>query len=444
MFYIVEEDTQIQYLVNSQYEECYVEIITTGYQEHPQLTDPCLVYIRPLTYHKGLIIPVNHSEGINVTYSKVLEVLESIKTVYTPDKKFLLYFVKHKNIVDVSLLYSLNEYKPLELASDSRYVQILTHKYPQHPDLNKIIPITLHYDKCEKNYTKAEKIINRYRAFLSDPSWGFYNTDMAGVFYCIERNGLKVRRQEFLTAFTPNVPSRSIRRDQVFSCYNINNITGRPSNSFNSINFLAIPKTEVRETLIPANGLFMEIDYDGYHVRLLGELVEYKFTEESIHTQLGRYYFKKDTLTEEEYKQSKQKTFQYLYSSQIQEVIHIPFFKKVSEYAEKIWNTFVTEKEIRVPGSNKLFTHKVADLTKQKLLNYFIQNFETTRNVRVLKELLRMLTKYKTKIVLNTYDAVLFDMHPEEKNELLPLIESIATTQGTYPVKVKYGKSYFF
>jgi len=150
MFYIVEEDTQIQYLVNSQYEECYVEIITTGYQEHPQLTDPCLVYIRPLTYHKGLIIPVNHSEGINVTYSKILEVLESIKTVYTPDKKFLLYFVKHKNIVDISLLYSLNEFKPLELASDSRYVQILTHKYPRHPDLNKIIPITLHYDKCEK------------------------------------------------------------------------------------------------------------------------------------------------------------------------------------------------------------------------------------------------------------------------------------------------------
>jgi hypothetical protein len=444
MFYIVEEESQIQYLVNSQYGECYVEIIPTGYQEHPGISDPCLVYIRPLDYHKGVIVPVNHSEGINVSYSKVLEILESIKTVYALDKKFLLYYLKHKNIVDVSLLYSLNEYKIFELASDSRYVQALVHKHSQYLGLNKIIPITLHYDKCEKNFTKAEKVINRYRTFVKDPSWEFYNNAMTGVFYCIERNGLKVRRQEFLTAFTPTIPSRSIRRDQVFSCYNINNVTGRPSNSFNSINFLAIPKTEVRETIVPMNDLFMEIDYDGYHVRLLGELVDHSFTEESIHTQLGRYYFQKDTLTEEEYKQSKQKTFQYLYSSQIQEVSHIPFFKKVSEYAEEIWEVFTTKKEVRVPGSSKVFTHKVGDLTKQKLLNYFIQNFETTRNVKVLKELLRMLNTYKTKIVLNTYDAILFDICSEERDVLIPLIEEIATTQGKYPIKIKYGKSYFF
>ena len=188
----------------------------------------------------------------------------------------------------------------------------------------------------------------------------------------------------------------------------------------------------------------MEIDYDGYHIRLLGELVGHTFSEESIHTQLGRYYFQKDVLTEEEYKQSKQKTFQYLYSTQLQEVLHIPYFKKVSEYAEKIWNEFVTQKQIRVPGSNKLFTTKLADLNKQKLLNYFIQNFETTRNVRILKELLRMLGSYKTKIVLNTYDAILFDMCEEEKDELVPIIQQLATTGGTYPVKVKYGKSYFF
>jgi len=444
MFYIVEEEGQLQYLINSEYDECYVEIIPTGYQEHPRLTDPCLVYLRPLNYHKGVIIPIDHLEGINTPYSKALEVLESIKTVYTPDKKFTLYYLKHKNIVDVSLLYSLNEYKTLESVPDTRYVQSLVHKHSEYPKLNRIIPIALHYDKCEKNFVKAEKIINRYKSFVNDPSWHFYNNDTTGVFFCIEKNGLKLHRQEFLMAFKPNIPSRSIAGDQIYSCYNINNNTGRPSNSFNSINFLAIPKTEVRQTIVPANGLFMEIDYDGYHIRLLGELVGHTFSEESIHTQLGRYYFQKDVLTEEEYKQSKQKTFQYLYSTQLQEVLHIPYFKKVSEYAEKIWNEFVTQKQIRVPGSNKLFTTKLADLNKQKLLNYFIQNFETTRNVRILKELLRMLGSYKTKIVLNTYDAILFDMCEEEKDELVPIIQQLATTGGTYPVKVKYGKSYFF
>jgi hypothetical protein len=230
----------------------------------------------------------------------------------------------------------------------------------------------------------------------------------------------------------------------VFSYYKLNNITGRPSNSFNGFNFLAIPKTEVRKNIVPGNDLLMEVDFDGYHIRLLGELLEYSFTEESIHVQLGRLYFNKQSLTEEEYKQSKQKTFQCLYSGRIQEVIHIDFFKKVYEYSESLWKEFTTNGKIRVPRSNKLFTQDTPDLNQQKLLSYVIQNLETFRNVTILKQVLKLLWNKKSKVILNIYDALLFDIDSEENNVLLPDLIEIITENSKYPVKIKYGKDYFF
>lgn len=443
MFYIVESENQLQYLVNSRYEECYVEVIPTGYESHPCVTTPCLLYVREVNHHKGFIIPINHTEGINIPYDRVLEIIGNIDTILTLDKKFLLYYIKHKNIIDVSLLYSLNEYKSLENAEDSKYAQILVHKHPQVNDLNRIIPLPLHYDKCEKNFSKAKKVIDRYRAFLKDPSWEFYNNDTTGVYYCIEKNGMHVDPQEFLDAFKPHVPARSMLGDQVYTCYNLTNTTGRPSNSFNGVNFLAIPKTEVRKAIKPGNDVFMEVDFDGYHIRLLGELTGYQLTEEPIHIQLGKLYFKKDELTQEEYEKSKQITFQNLYSDHIQDMLHIPFFKKVHQYAEEIWETYSRDKQIRVPGSNKLYTNKLNSMNKQKLLNYFLQNYETTRNVKVFKELLKYLGKYSTKVILCTYDAILFDLCEEERDEILQEVLRILTTDNKYPVKIKYGKSYF-
>jgi hypothetical protein len=152
MFYIVEDDSQVQFLHNIRDKKCYVELITSNNNYHPKLAFLSLVYIRILDHEKGYIIPVLHDEGLNVDLNRIQTLLNSIDEVYVLDKKHFLYYFSHRNIVDVSLLYSLNEYESLETGNPTRYYSNMYHKHGTKPDLNCIIPISIHYQNCENNY----------------------------------------------------------------------------------------------------------------------------------------------------------------------------------------------------------------------------------------------------------------------------------------------------
>ena len=75
-----------------------------------------------------------------------------------------------------------------------------------------------------------------------------------------------------------------------------------------------------------------------------------------------------------------------------------------------------------------------------KLMNYLMQSLETSRNILILKEVLRFLKDNKTKVVLYTYDSVLFDFSKEEKN-ILDDLENVLSEDGKYPVKFKFSEN---
>jgi len=82
------------------------------------------------------------------------------------------------------------------------------------------------------------------------------------------------------------------------------------------------------------------------------------------------------------------------------------------------------------------------DMKPQKLLNYVIQNLETSTNVRILWEILKLLRGKKTKLVLYTYDAFLFDLSSDEKeviNEINQIIKGYKLA-----TKISYGSTYDF
>ncbi len=80
----------------------------------------------------------------------------------------------------------------------------------------------------------------------------------------------------------------------------------------------------------------MEMDFDSFHVRLLGELVGFDFGKGNIHEFLGKQYFNTTELTKEQYKQSKETTFKTLYTEKkLEEYQHIEFFRLVKEYKNK-------------------------------------------------------------------------------------------------------------
>ncbi len=87
MFYIVEEESKLDSLEKLVKLGCYVEIIPSNDLYHSKLTNTTAVYIRMLSSKYGFIIPIEHSEGLNVKKERVYELLKKASKLYTLNKK---------------------------------------------------------------------------------------------------------------------------------------------------------------------------------------------------------------------------------------------------------------------------------------------------------------------------------------------------------------------
>ena len=182
------------------------------------------------------------------------------------------------------------------------------------------------------------------------------------------------------------------------------------------------------------------MDFDGYHLRLLCEQIGYTLSSESAHTQLAKQYFNKEEITEEEYDTAKQINFHAIYGKIPEKWAHLEVFTKIKAFIDKLWKEFEKNGRVMAPISKKSFSKELMGMNPQKLMNYIMQSLETSRNILILKEVLRYLQNKKTNIVLYTYDALLFDFDKEDGKETLEQIKEILEEDGKYPVKFKYSK----
>jgi hypothetical protein len=81
-------------------------------------------------------------------------------------------------------------------------------------------------------------------------------------------------------------------------------------------------------------------------------------------------------------------------------------------------------------------------MNPQKLFNYLLQNLETSTNVRILWEIIKILKNKQTKLILYTYDAFLLDVHKGEKEEIKLILDVFKKQK--LKVKIKHGNSYDF
>lgn len=441
MFYIVESQGQIDLLKDLGKKGGYVEVISSNDNYHPLLTTTVAVYLRPLNYSEGYIIPISHDEGLNLSKNCVSDILKAYTTLYTFDKKELMYHFILPNVIDISLLYSMTSYNRVELPRSNSTYNWYYNRFHEFKEINAIIPISKLFEKCEENYKSLEKILHT----TIPNGFDFYNKTATSVFFMIERAGLRVTYQSFLELFKPNNPVYSIDNNIIYTSYNLYNTTSRPTNAFNLVNFAAIPKApEFRKAIIPQNDVFVETDYDGYHIRILCEQIGYNLTDEPAHTQLARLYFEKEVITEDEYIKAKQINFHAIYGKIPPEYAFLEVFDKIEKYIAGLWKNFQDQGYVEDPISGKRFTKDLPDMHPQKLMNYMMQSMETSRNILVLKELLQYLQGKQTKIALYVYDAVVFDFSKEDGKETLEEIQRIMESGGRYPIKVRHGKSLNF
>jgi hypothetical protein len=217
VFYIVEEEIKLGYLTNLAKQSAFVEVITTNSQMHSSFTDVIAVYIRPEVGTSGYIIPVSHDEGINVTKDRIYTLLTSIGTLYTLDKKSLLYHFNIQGAIDISLLYSMVNYNRLEITCKNSTYNWYYNKHKGKKQINQLIPISKIYEKCEETYEQIKKVIN-----LKVPSgFEFYNNLATNVFYLLEQPGIGIRNNQFEAAFTPKDPIYNIDGSTVYTSYNL-------------------------------------------------------------------------------------------------------------------------------------------------------------------------------------------------------------------------------
>lgn len=437
MFYIVEQEDKLQNLQNLIKLGVYVDVISSNDYYHPKLTSTVAVYIRLVDSHHGYIIPINHDEGMNVSKDRIYELLSSASKLYTLDKKALLYHFNLQDAIDLSLLYSMTKYERLEYSKDLSTINFFYNKFQDFKNINQLIPLSKLYESCEKAYEKVQDIIK----YEIPSGFDFYNKTATNVFFLLEQSGLGIYYDEFNKLFKPRNPLYNTIDNKVLTSYNLYNATSRPTNAFNSVNFAAIPKTEQhRKCFHPTNDYFVEFDFDGYHLRLLSEQIGYELTDESAHKQLAKQYFNKEQITDEEYNQAKQINFHAIYGKIPEKYAFLDVFEKIDGFIKGLWTEYETNGRVLAPISNKPFTKALKNMNPQKLMNYIMQSLETSRNILILKDVLRYLQDKKTKVVLYTYDALLFDYSKEDGKETLEELQEILETGKKYPVKFKFSK----
>jgi hypothetical protein len=212
--------------------------------------------------------------------------------------------------------------------------------------------------------------------------------------------------------------------------------TSRPSNTFNGINFLAIPKNNgARNIFIPKNSKFVEIDISAYHPVLAASLVDFTFDSDDVHDSFAKMYGVS-------YQEAKTITFQQMYGGVFETYKDLEFFKKIGSFINDKWEEFNNLGQVIVPISGYcLKKDKLDNMNPQKLFNYILQGLETANNVCILKDIIRLLRGKNTQIVLYTYDAFLFDW--DENEDILNDITDIFKQKGLQ-TKLSYGKSYDF
>ena len=104
MFWLIESQEQIKYLIDRNYNEAFIEIIPHHDKVHPALNDVSLVYFRPSSETKGYMLCIDHSETLSVNKTLVNELLTGINALWVRDKKNALYYFQIKGLFDLSTL----------------------------------------------------------------------------------------------------------------------------------------------------------------------------------------------------------------------------------------------------------------------------------------------------------------------------------------------------
>ena len=388
-------------------------------EKHPMNNELSFLFV--VMGNTNFILIYNHIDG----KSHHLDLSTSTQPKWVWNKKGLLQMdTKIQNLFDISNYTFFGEnklldFKPEEQPFISHYLRMGIRE-----NLGKIAPL-MKWGEYLKTFVDSLSLPT------PTPSW--IDSDVIPLLSDIERYGVRVDGKKFFDRYPQ--ATKHLKNSTLYTEYNPYTVTSRPSNRFGGINFSALNKSDgTREVFIPKEGhIFLQMDYDAYHPRIIGKMVHYPLPQTSVHQWLADQYGVP-------YEESKGITFQLLYGGIPEEFDSIPYYKKVREYIEKLWENVSQRGHINTLYRN-IPLSSIEDSNPQKVFNYLLQATETELNIRTMKRVLAFIKQTKIELTLYTYDSFLFsypmDVDTSQAKKLKELIE-----MGGFPIKASWGTDY--
>ena len=103
MYWLVEEEQQLDVLLNSGFKQAFIEVIPYSDHIHPTLNSVSLVYIRPIDASKGYMLCVSHSETLSVLKTRIDQLIDNFDILFCRDKKEMLHYYPSKALYDINV-----------------------------------------------------------------------------------------------------------------------------------------------------------------------------------------------------------------------------------------------------------------------------------------------------------------------------------------------------
>ena len=393
--------------------------IYTDLDQHPMNNKISFLFVR--VDERDFILNYNHIDG--KVHQVDIRGSDQPKWVYNK-KGFLQMDLGIKNLFDISNYTFFERDGVMDLKLEEQ--PFITHykRLNIQDNLGKIAPIM----KWGEFLTTTLDNFN-----LPQPQRSWIDETMIPLLSQIEQYGIGVDRAKFFDRYPQ--ATKHLINNQLYTQYNPYTLTSRPSNRFGGINFSALNKGDgTREVFIPKeNHIFLQLDYDAYHPRIIGKLIDYELPQTSVHQWLAQQYGC-------DYSESKGITFKLLYGGIPQEFESIPYYKRVNEYIQKLWEKSQRDGYIST-YNRKIPLNQIEGVNPQKVFNYLLQSIETELNMEIIKKILAFIRQTDIELTLYTYDSFLFSFPLDSPKEYVVKLKQIIESLG-FPIKAEWGMDY--
>lgn len=414
----------------------WIPMYSDPYRHYMQ-NDISFIYIYSISEQRDYIVSFRHTDCISLQIERLTE-LQSSHDIFVLAKKRFCNFYSNR-CIDADLVAWWQTHRPLPLDDTNTSAHESWNRWwYNETNTHDWLPITKHIERCQ---SMRDQFMQFY-PFEKTAEFEQYETLTIDNLFAIESNGLCIDVNVFNEKFKTDALNNHI----TFTEYNPYTITGRPSNKHSGVNYAALNKDDGSRSAFISRfdrGILLEMDFDAFHVRLIADMIDYKLPAGSVHTYFGKQYFDTNTLTDQQYEESKQITFRLLYGGIDNDFAQIPFFGKVRSYIQNTWNEFKANGVVYTPLMKRpMYNKHLPDMNPNKLFNYILQASETEHNMLVINNVHDVLRDYKTELALYTYDSLLFDFNLTDGGSLVTKLVDTISSNGAFPVKIKGGRDY--